>query len=181
MRKQLWVLTLGAFMSLGIGPLQAQTTEPALSSVVTLDLERLFRESAFGRGVLAEIEARQLAQLEENRLLKQSLEAEERDLTSRRAGMTAAAFAPLATAFDQKAEGVRKAQAEKERALGEAANRERQRFFDAATPVLRALMRDRGAQAIIDGRVIILDPSGIDITAEAVVRMDAEFPAAPKQ
>jgi Skp family chaperone for outer membrane proteins len=183
MKVWVWAFTCGVLLSLGAGtipmPAMAQTTEPVLTSVVTLDPDRFFRESAFGRGVVAKIEARQRALIEENRLLTQALEAEERDLTDKRPGMTAEAFAPLATAFDQKAEGIRKAQAEKEAALETDAAGERQRFLDAATPVLRALMRDKGAQAIIDRRVIILDANSIDITAEAVARMDAEFAAIP--
>lgn len=156
----------------------AQSTDAALTSVVTLDPDRLFRDSSFGRAVLADIEARQFALVEENRSLVQALEKEERDLTDKRANMTPEAFAPLATAFDQKAEGIRKAQAEKERALADLSNTERQRFLDAATPVLRSLMRAKGAQAIIDRRVIVLDAINIDITAEAVRRMDVEFPGA---
>lgn len=155
----------------------AQSADPTLTSVVTLDPDRLFRDSSFGRAVLADIEAKQLALIEENRALVQALETEERQLTEKRAVMTPAAFAPLGLAFDQKAESIRKAQAEKERALADLSTVERQRFLDAATPVLRALMRDRGAQAIIDRRVIILDASNIDITGEAVRRMDVEFPA----
>jgi hypothetical protein len=185
MRKQLWALFLGATMALNFGPTLAQSTEPAPNSVLTLDPDRLIWETVFGRAVLAEAKARQLALLKENQLLLLSLVAEERDLTERRAGMTAEAFAPLAADFDQKAEGVRKAQAEKGRALYELETRERQRFFDATIPVLRALMRDRGAPAIIDSRIdrqfILLDAGSIDITTEAVQRMDAEFPAAPKQ
>jgi Skp family chaperone for outer membrane proteins len=176
-------LLLGAVLILGQRPMMAQSVDPApagagLIGAVTLDLDRLFRNSLFGKDLLSDIEAKQLALIEENRVLFQSLENKERALTTRRAAMTPEAFAPLSTDFDQKAEAVRKAQAEKEQALKDLYNSELQRFFDTARPVLGTLMQERGAVAIIDGRSVLLGANNIDITAEAIQRLDVAFPSA---
>lgn len=179
MRSRLWALILGAVLSLGSGAVAAQSLDPALTSVVTLDQDRFFRASAFGRAVLADFDSQQRAMIEENRQLFEALEAEERELTEMRANMTPEAFAPLATAFDQKADRYRKTQAEKERVLNEMPAREFQRFWQAATPVLRALMREIGAKAIINQQFVILGAENIDITDQAIARMDQAFPAPP--
>ena len=60
---------------------------PVISPVLTIDSERMFRESAFGRRVSAEIEARSIELAAENREIEAALEAEERELTEQRPDM----------------------------------------------------------------------------------------------
>ncbi len=174
---RLWVLLLGMVLTLGPLVVQAQSIDPGLTSVVTLDRNRLFRDSAFGRAVLADFKTRQEAMIEENRLLFAALAAEERALTDKRAVMSPEAFGPLAADFDQKAERYRKAQAEKKTQLDGYPEREFQRFWQASVPVLRTLMREIGAKAIVDQQFVLLGAENIDITDQAIARMDQAFPA----
>ncbi|MFN6978121.1 MAG: OmpH family outer membrane protein, partial [Gemmobacter sp.] len=50
---------------------------------------------------------------------------------------------------------------------------ERQRFFEAALPVLGQLARDAGAVAILTDQAIVLSFDRIDITDAAIARLDA--------
>ncbi|MEY4982001.1 MAG: hypothetical protein RIR62_267 [Pseudomonadota bacterium] len=155
-------------------PLAAVAQESVLPSapVLTLDQERLFADSRFGQAVIARHEAEVEALKAENRRIEAALEAEELALTQRRASLPAAEFQSLATAFDTKAEGIRAAQTAKDRALLLRLDEERQRFFDAAGPVLAALLEEAGAMAIIDKRAVILGFDRIDMTAAAIRRLD---------
>jgi Skp family chaperone for outer membrane proteins len=150
---------------------QAQVELPP--PVLTIDTERLLAQSAFGRELAAEVEtaARELA--EENRRIEAELLAEERDLTEQRALMAPEAFRALADAFDEKVQRLRAEQDEKERRLGDLRDEGRQRFFREAVPVLSTIVRERGALLLLDRRDVFLSADSIDITEDAVRRMDA--------
>ena len=103
---------------------QTNTPAPAqggvISPVLTIDSERLFRDSAFGQRVTREIEVESEQLATENREIEAALEAEERELTEKRSQMKPAQFRLLADAFDEKVQRTRAEQAAKNRALSEA-------------------------------------------------------------
>ncbi len=151
--------------------------EPSLSggSIVTLDQDRLFSESQFGRSVLARIEAEEAALAAENRKLEAAFEAEERTLTDLRTRLSAPEFRKLADEFDLRVEDVRRAQDARFRALTRRRDEDRTKFFDSALPVLGQLMAEKGAVAIIDRSVIVLGFGRLDITDDAIARLDVEL------
>lgn len=154
-------------------PLLAQETELPRAPVLMIDRNRLFSESAFGRAAEARFQAESQALIAENLRLEQALEAEERDLTDQRATLEPEAFQALAQEFDTKTEAIRAAQDAKSRAITAQRETDRQRFLQAAVPVLGELMGDAGAVAIFDKEMVILSLRGVDITDEAIERIDA--------
>ena len=154
-------------------PLLAQETELPRAPVLMIDRNRLFSESAFGRAAEARFQAESQALIAENLRLEQALEAEERDLTDQRATLEPEAFQALAQDFDTKTEAIRAAQDAKSRAITAQRETDRQRFLQAAVPVLGELMGDAGAVAIFDKEMVILSLRGVDITDEAIERIDA--------
>lgn len=154
-------------------PVAPEVAAPQTAAILTLDQERLFAESAFGKAVLA-LEAAATGDLAaENLKIEQTLEAEEKDLTTRRATLPAAEFATLAAAFDVRVEKIRTDQDAKARAIAHRRDEDRKRFFQAAIPVLGALLSENGAVAILDKGAIILSLSAIDVTEAAIARVDA--------
>lgn len=144
------------------------------SPVVTLDRDRLFEESKAGQAAQARFERDSAALIAENRKLEAALEAEEQDLTARRAQLPAEEFRLLAEAFDKKVEELRAAQDGKSRSLTRSREEDRQAFFEAAVPILGRLMVEIGAVAIIERSAIILTFDQLDITDQAIARLDAE-------
>ena len=165
------------------GPLAAQE-EPA-STILTLDQDRLFLESDFGRAAMAREEAATQALEAENKRIEAELVAEEQALTELRKSLPAAEFAQRATEFDEKVERIRAEQDGKARDLTRNRETERQEFLRVAVPVLGDLLSDKGAVAIIDKAALILSLSAIDVTDEAIARVNAALkagdaaPAAP--
>lgn len=153
------------------GPGAAQDL-PAAMPVVTLDQDRLFSQSLYGQSVQKALESDVSALAAENRRIEADLEAEERLLTERRATLPADEFRALADAFDVKAEQTRKAQDAKGRALARRRDELRITFFERAKPVLGQLMAERGAVAVIDKSAIVLAFDRIDMTDDAVARLD---------
>ena len=166
-----------AALSLPAGAQSPQIELPP--PVVVVDADRLLAESAFGSAIAAEIEfaVRQLT--EENRRIEAELLAEERALTDRRAELSPDEFRPLADAFDAKVERLRAEQDEKERALAELGEAGRQRFFAEVVPILSDIVRERGALVLLERREVFLSADAIDITDDAIARIDAALPSDP--
>ncbi|MDK3020379.1 OmpH family outer membrane protein [Pseudodonghicola flavimaris] len=154
-----------------VGPAAAQ--ELPHNVILTIETDRLFSESAFGKRVANEIEAESAVLAAENRRMEAELSGEEKDLTARRSDMEPKAFRALADAFDEKVQGIRRTQDAKARALNAKADKARVDFLRAARPVLETLMREAGAGVILERSSVFLSANATDITAEAIRRIDA--------
>lgn len=176
-------------LSVGFGAAQDTTLAQSNSApqdqvqlrtpVVTLDRERLFEGSMMGQAMIRRLDAASNDLIAENRRLEQALEQEERDLTERRKTLPPEDFRAIAAEFDARVEQLRSAQDAKSRVLTRQSEEDRQRFFEAAVPVLGQLMADVQAVAIIDRSAIILIFDRLDITDLAIERLNAELGEGP--
>ncbi|MEL6566462.1 MAG: OmpH family outer membrane protein [Pseudomonadota bacterium] len=156
---------------IGFAPLaQAQVVQ---SPILTIDSERLYRDSAFGQRVVREIEARTRALTEENQRLEAELEAEEQALTEQRASLTPEEFRALADAFDARVQAIRREREARNQENIALLDENRDRFLRAALPVLNAIMRDVGAAAVLEVRSVFVSSNAIDITDRAIAEIDA--------
>lgn len=171
-RRRLLRLMAAGLAGVGFAANAQQIAPPQQAPLLTLDEERLFAESRFGKALIAAQESDTQALIAENRRIEADLEAEERDLTQQRTTMTKAAFDPLAAAFNAKVESIRQAQKAKSDALTRRFEDERRRFFETASPVLAQILTLRGAVAIISKRAVIAGFDNIDITDAAIARLD---------
>jgi Skp family chaperone for outer membrane proteins len=145
------------------------------SPVLIIDTERVFTESKFGQRVAADVQRDSEALVAENRRIEAALTEEERSLTLRRPTMAVTDFRAEADAFDARVQGIRQAQDAKQRALQDGIVTGRDQFLQAATPILVQLMQDSGAAVILDRRSVFLGVGAIDITDQAIARINAEI------
>jgi Skp family chaperone for outer membrane proteins len=171
-----WIVA--GVMVLGL-PAAAQD---AVAPLLTLDQDRLFLESDFGKATVERERAATTALEQENRKIEAELVAEEQALTEARATLTPEDFAAKAEAFDAKVERIRTEQDAKARRLTEGREQDRKAFLEIAVPVLGELLGDKKATAILDKNLVILSLSAIDITDEAIARVNAALaePQDPK-
>jgi len=171
--------TFGTFLIfqgvLGSVPALAQSLGTVVSPILTIESDRFYAQSAFGKRVASEIEAEGAILSAENRRIEADLTAEEKALADQRAEMDPQAFRALADAFDEKVQTIRRTQDAKARALNLRNEAERTTFVNTAGPVLEVLMRDAGAAVILERRSVFLSANAIDVTDEAIQRMDAAF------
>ena len=141
--------------------------------VLTIDIDQFFGESAFGKRIALEIEERRRALGDENRRLQTELEIEERKLTAQRAELTPQEFRELADAFDNRVQTIRREREVQGRAMNDQLEENRIRFLNTAAPVLEGIMKDSGAQIILERGVVFISTNVIDITAIAIKQIDA--------
>ncbi|MBE3637076.1 OmpH family outer membrane protein [Mangrovicoccus algicola] len=143
--------------------------------VVTLNQETVFSDSLLGQRIISDLERDRNALAAENRRIESELTTEEQDLTDRRPAMPAGEFQDLADAFDAKVQRIRQEQDRKARTLQQRLEAERQNFVNRAAPILAEIAQDRGALVILDNTVVLMAFDVVDITDEAVARLDEEI------
>lgn len=161
--------------------LQAQQLGLVQSPILTIESDRLFSDSAYGKRAAREIEAESAVLAAENRRIEAELTAEERALTDQRAELEAEAFRILADAFDEKVQGIRRAQETKARDLAQRGERRRVEFFRSARPVLENLMQESGASVILERSSVFLSSNVTDVTDLAITRIDRALEDAAAQ
>ena len=145
------------------------------SPILILDSERMFSESAPGRALMAELERARIDLQAKNDRIVADLEAEELDLTQRRAELEPEAFRTLAEAFDEKAQRTRAERAEELQALNARLDRERRMFLESVAPVLETIMLEAGAAVVLEQREVFINLRVVDITDLAIQRIDASL------
>ncbi len=145
------------------------------SQILIIDQEALFQRSQFAQSLLGELEEESKALAAENREIEEQLIAEEKQLTEERESLEPEVFRQKAMAFDEKVVALRASQDEKTRQLLAKRETLQQSFYQAALPVLTEIIRERGALVVLDTRSVFLSSGQVDITNEAITRIDAAF------
>lgn len=160
----LWPMTSAAQQDLPLGVVQ--------SPVLVIDQDRLFSETRLGTQAIGDLEARAQALTSENQAIEAELIAREQELTGLRPKTPPEEFRVLADEFDARVERIRTEQDEKARALTRARDEARQAFFQEVAGVISDIVRDRGAVVVLDRRDVFLSADRIDITDEAIERVN---------
>ena len=87
--------------------------------------------------------------------------------------MDAEAFRVAAAEFDDRVQGIRRAQDTKERELQTMISAGRDAFLVAIEPVLGTLMREFSAIVVMDRRATLMRLEAVDVTARAIEEVDA--------
>lgn len=143
--------------------------------VLTIEPDRLFAGTLFGKRLSKELEVQGSQLATENRRIEAELADEESELTALRGTMEASEFRALADAFDVKVTSARSAQDEKARALSQQSERAQRGFLQAIAPILEEMMIENGASVIMDRRAVFLSADASDITAAAIARIDEKL------
>lgn len=177
MRGAVFISLLGLTLMGGPVSTFAQDASPQApqASVLILNWEALYDGSLWGQRVKREIDAASSDLRKENNKIAGQLEAEERDLTTRRASMDPAEFQKAADAFDKRATEIRAAQKAKADAIQRQFNAERQTFIQSVMPILDEVLKARGAEVVLDSRVIIRGLASADVTKALAARVDTEI------
>jgi Skp family chaperone for outer membrane proteins len=174
--RGLWIVAAVLLVAAPLAAQQADGLAPTgvvQSPILTIDPDRLFAETQFGRRVTADVNRAAAALDQENSRIETQLTAEEQSLTARRPEMAIEAFQVEAEGFDARVQTIRAEQDAKERALTQAVTDGRNRFLEAATPILVQIMIDSGAAVILDRRSVFLGVGAVDITDTAIAAIDA--------
>ncbi|NNL18921.1 MAG: OmpH family outer membrane protein [Boseongicola sp.] len=162
-----------AALSFAFVPAQAQDVgSTSGQSILTIDQDRLFQETGLGARSAASIEAEVQVLAAENARIEAELIEREQDLTIQRSTLPPDEFRALADAFDVDVQRIRIAQDEKARELNRLREVSRQEFFSDVADIIYGIVRERGALVVLDRRDVFLSADSVDITDEAIARVN---------
>lgn len=147
--------------------------------ILTIDPQALFMQSAWGQRVNDSISAESKQIEAENDRLADQFSREEQELTALRGSLPADEFRRRADEFDKRVVEVRRQRDGLLRTLDTRFEAERNAFFRAALPILAQLMKERGAQVVLDQSAIFVAAQAVDVTDDLVARVDSEIGAGP--
>lgn len=171
--RLIYSLLLMTLLAVPAGSSFAQTLGQVVSPVLTIDREALFAQTRFGQRVANDLEAESNALAEETRKIEAALEEEERSLTAKRETLTPEEFRVLADAFDEKVVALRTDRDTAQNNFVQRYEDAQRSFFQQIGPVLGQMMQERGAVVIMDKRSVLLSVNAIDVTEDAIERIDA--------
>ena len=169
------MLLWAAVLSFGLAmPASAQDAGLNLPPpILTIDQERLFQETGLGTRSARAVETEVETLAAENARIESELIAREQSLTEQRQELPAEDFRALADAFDAEVQSIREAQDEKARERTRLRDAARQEFFNDVAGIISDIVRERGALVVMDRRDVFLSADRIDITDEAIARVNA--------
>jgi Skp family chaperone for outer membrane proteins len=138
-----------------------------------LNQERILTGSAVGRALLAEEEAARDALRAEASAIDARFEAEERQLTQRRAELEPEAFRQIADDFDARVIEARREQDARSNALAAEFDTRRRQFYNEVGPILVTLLSRYGAFAVFDEGTVLLADQSLNITDAVIAEVDA--------
>ena len=165
-------LRLGVIaLALSLAPASARA-QPAAGGVVAMNLEQVFGQTMLGKRMRAD-HAAAVARMEAcNDNLRIRLEAEEARLADLRSDIAGDEFRELADAFDAEVRRIRTARARSAEALERSWGEAHVAFLRAVQGVLGRILTQRGAAVLLDNSALLLATNEVDITSEAILRID---------
>lgn len=150
--------------------------------VAVIDFQRVVKESAAGRSIREEIDSRHAQFQSEIKKLQEGLDASRKELASRPAGMSDAAYTKKRGEFRKRVNSLKTLIQDRKRKLDLMFNTGMREVDRALAAVLKELAQERGINLILNagrGRGLVLfAESGIVITDEALRRLDERLPTA---
>lgn len=195
MRLRVWTFCLCLTVTVS-GPVWAQdalnapvepqntiaTTEPRTPELqrvivqvplIAFDRDRILNESDIGRALEAKITTMRTDLVAENDAIFATLETEEKALSDLKATLSSEEFALQADAFDAKVIAIRAEQKLKLEAVQSTYDQGTRDFEAALNVVLKEIAQEVGAVAVFERAQFYLMSGSIDISREAVARLNA--------
>ena len=138
------------------------------SGLFTVDMNKLFRSSDFGKKIISANNKARLELQNENEELESELLSEEKELSEQRKILSLEDFRPKALEFDKKVSIIRTEQSAKEENLKNKARKQESEFYKRIYPLLYEILLDRGGLVLVDQRNVILWDTNVDITDDAI-------------
>lgn len=168
------LVALTAGGALGGAPVSAQQSDLSGPVVLVVDMNRLLNGSASGLEIKRQADALRNQYNREMESRRQSLRAEEEEMVSLRETLERETFNLRAEEFEQKVGALKRDARDMSSLLQRAVFRETEKLRDAATAVLIEIMGERNGQVLLEKSEIVLSANELDITEEAIRRLDAK-------
>jgi Skp family chaperone for outer membrane proteins len=163
-----------AVLGAGAPSLASSQRNSMQTQIIAFDRDKVFQNSEAGRVLDAKIQTLRDDLVAENDRIYADLEAEEKSLLTLKGSLSSEAFRLKADAFDTKVTAIRAEQKLKSETVQQAYDQGARTFEQSLNVVLTEIAREVGAVAVFERKQIYLMSGSIDISAEAIRRLDVQ-------
>ena len=184
MKQKLKLTLLALFIGLGASAVVAQgaTAQAAKEAkIVVVDVQEIYRTSLAGKDLLSQIETHRAELEAEAAKYQQDARDEQTELERQQAILSPEAFEEKRRGIGQKYTSIQTDLRDKARRLQIAQSKSDRELQSALVPIYQEMLRDHGANLILDRGQIVLPGPGLDITREVIEKLDATMPTVKLQ
>jgi Skp family chaperone for outer membrane proteins len=145
--------------------------------IAILDMERILRESKAAKNLREEIDSQRQAHQATLREQENALRAADQELARQRAVLSAEAFAAKRKELQEQAIGLQQELLSRQKEIEELFGRGINQVRNALAEVAKEIADERGISLILLKATIVLASRDLDITEEALQRLDERLPA----
>lgn len=174
------ILVLFLAVMVHAGPLRAQQPQPLPAPVILIvDLQQILRDAKAAKGVQSTINqeystyTKQVAQQEDE------LQKARTEIERQRTILAPEAFNTRARDLQQRYDELGQVVQSKRQALQQSLNEAMLVVKNAALEVVADILKERRANLVIEKQAIVFEAEGMDVTAEAIARLDKKLASVP--
>jgi outer membrane protein len=178
-RRALGILLLAAALGLAL-PVAAQQAAPTPPPVILIvDMQQVLQEAKAAKEVQAALNQRYTAYSKEVAEQEDELQKGGAELERQRTVLAPEAYSARARALQQRYDALGKTVQSKRQALQGSLNDAMGKVRAAALAVVAEISKERHATLVLEKQAVVYEAEGMDISAEAIARLDKKLPSVP--
>jgi len=162
-----------------MGTISAPTAvhaQAAQTAILVVDLERISADSAAGKNGQSQLQAKAQTVQARVKTLSDQIGAEYQALDKARASMAQEAFQAKAKDLETRRGNAENEVRGRQQDLAQAADFVRRQILEAVDPIIKAIMRERGAQMVLVQDATMAYVPSVDVTEEVIKRLNVSLP-----
>lgn len=162
-----------------IGPLPAQPAPLPAPVILIVDLQQILQEAKAAKGVQAIINQEYSSYTKEVSQQEDELQKARGDLERQRTILAPEAFNTRARDLQQRYDELGQVVQGRRQSLQQSLNEAMLQVKNAALAVIADIVKERKANLVIEKQAVVFEADGMDVTADAVARLDQKLTSVP--
>jgi outer membrane protein len=174
------LLILAAAASPPLRAQQADAAKPVLAPVILIvDLQQMLQDSKAAKGVQAVLNQQYGTYSKEVAQREDELRKNREELERQRTVLAPEVFNTRASELQQRYDELGKEVQGRRQALQQSLNESMNKVRNAALEIIADIVKERKANLVIEKQAMVFEAEDLDITAEAIKRLDQKLPSVP--
>ena len=162
-----------------VGPLWAQSASLPAPVILIVDLQQILQDAKAAKGVQAIINQEYSSYTKEVSQQEDELQKARADLERQRTVLAPEAFNTRARDLQQRYDELGQVVQGRRQSLQQSLNEAMLQVKNAALTVIADIVKERKANLVIEKQAVVFEADGMDVTADAVARLDQKLASVP--
>lgn len=162
-----------------VGPLRAQSAPLPPPVILIVDLQQILQDAKAAKGVQAIINQEYSSYTKEVAQQEDELQKARADLERQRTILAPEAFNTRARDLQQRYDELGQVVEGRRQSLQQSLNEAMLQVKNAALAVIADIVKERKANLVIEKQAVVFEADGMDVTADAVARLDQKLASVP--